>query len=131
MSNAITASTSNMKPIFIELLEKVSSTLTVLAAQDIKPLSEGMQPEAMLLLGKDLYEKTARMMAMLKESNAQLSHSLQVLRDLEIARHPDVEMMAAHIWEIAAAQRTKNSKDAFNAAEEFVTLKNTRRTAGF
>lgn len=130
MSDQVSAHGTDLKPIFIEQLEHIQGVFAALAAQDVKPLAESMTPEAMLILGRDLYEKHVRMIAMCKESNSMLAHSLNVLRDLQIAKAPDTELIAREIWTIAAAHRCKTSSEAFSAAEEFVKLKNTRRISG-
>lgn len=119
---------ADMKPAFLETFEDAHATLQTIAAQDAKGLPKNASPEAVSFFAQELWEKHVRLVSILRDVNDELGKGLEVIRDLHLSKEPDVERIAARIWENAAAQRSGlKVEDAFKAAETFVGMRNERR----
>ena len=118
------------KPMFLEKFEELHGTLAVLAAQhDLRPVPPGATPQAVEMLAAEAYEKNRVLLGEVKQVVHALGEACEVLRDLEMARDPDVEQLARMIFAAGHSARPVKADQAFAAAQEYIDVRNRRRDA--
>lgn len=118
---------SETHPIFIQQFERSHTVLQTLAAQEFKAFSKELSPDAKDMLAREHWEKAQRMIGMIREVSIDMGKALQTIKDLQLAKHPDIERVAQDIWVAAVAVRTKDPMQAFDAARSFIKYRNEQR----
>jgi hypothetical protein len=118
---------SSASPIFIEQFEEVRVRLSALASQHAVPWSKELAPEAARLLGPEQFSMLARTIAEIKDLSVIMGRSLETIKDLQLAKEPDVERLAEKIF--VADPRSATPKDAFSKASQFILERNRLRSS--
>lgn len=114
-------------PVFLDLFEAAMTTVQTHAVQDVVTYNKEMTPEAKDLWATEMQMRWNTTQAALKEVGKQMQTAIATIRDLQLAKDPDVERLAWQIWSTASAQRCQDPRGAMDAAGKFITYRNELR----